>query len=113
MAHVFLVVSSHERWRAYNKVYNVVAVCATRESAIREANNFITNNRHIAMTLDGNECGFEYLGEELEESDLFSCPAHIGYTTYYDEFPYHKIMFEDGHRKGVWAVHIEEWDCLE
>ena len=113
MAHVFLVMSSIQTWRPYHKVHNVVTVCSTREAAIREANDFINHSRRIAIVTHGNEYGFEYLGEALEEKDLFTCEAVIGNTKYYDEFPYSKTRHEDGTKKGQWSIHIEEWDCLE
>lgn len=113
MAKVFLVTTSVERWRPYNKVYNVVAVCATREAAVKEANSYIAQSHRIAVVTHGNENGFEYLGGPLEESDLFSSSALIGDITYYDEFPFSKTYFDDGHRKGQWSVHIEEFPVRE
>lgn len=113
MAKVFLVMTSVERWIPYNRVYNVVAVCATREAAIREANFYITQSHRIAVVTNSNENGFEYLGEVLEESNLFSSPALIGDITYYDEVPFSKTYFDDGHRKGQWSVHIEEFPVRE
>lgn len=113
MANVFLVTTSIETWRPYNKVYNVVAVCATREAAIRETNLMIAQRHRIAIVTHGNELGFTYLGEALEEKDLFSSPALVGDIKYYDEFAFSKTYFDDGHRKGQWSVHIEEHPVRE
>lgn len=109
MTQVFLVISSVERWKPYNKTYNVVAVCATRETAIEEANSYIAQSHRIAVVHHGNEYGFEYLGEPLEECDLFSNECVLGNITYYDEFPFSKIRYEDGSRKGQWSIHIEKY----
>lgn len=113
MEKVFLVINSTERWRKHNKFSSVYAVCSDRETAIKQANELITTSRQSADVLNSNENGFEYIDRELKEADLFSSREHLGFATYYGDVVYHQILFEDGHRKTVWSVHIEEWDCLD